>query len=245
MTFRNCLGVDSYPAPNMLRFSFYFATPKALNCHDLIEFRSHSDSYREASQCRGDKPLMKQLIFPPSSDDSGYLSTNGSQNCFTADYSSSSHRARIATLSSGIPETNRKPQNLQRGNFKGGISEADFKPPNNFENEKNHLKSGNGTVYHEQSSSYRPAVQQKSYLHAAKDIKQSSKLDFIPENNSIVEKKAAGYGKSFYAVLIGNTVRVCNTKVYASLPVCDKYMIKERVPGTNRMRLSLKTTGNR
>lgn len=239
MTFRNCLGVDSYPAPDMLRFSFYFATPKASNCHDLVEFQSHPDSYREASQWRGDKPPMKQLIFPPSSDDSGYLSTNGSQNCFTADYSSSSHCARIATLSSGTLETNRKPQNLQCGNFKGSFSEADFKP---FEND---LKSGNGVVYHEQSSSTGPVIQQKPYLHVAKDIKQSSKLDIIPEKNSTIEKKVAGYGKSFYAVLIGNTVRACNTKVYASLPVYDKYMVKERVPGTNRMKLSLKTTGNR
>jgi len=49
------------------------------------------------------------------------------------------------------------------------------------------------------------------------------------------------YNKSTYMVLIRDNVRVVNTKVYSSLPLHSKYMVKERTPGTNKVKLALKS----
>ena len=56
------------------------------------------------------------------------------------------------------------------------------------------------------------------------------------------------YKKLTYAVLVGNTVRTCNTKLYASLPLQNKYMVKQRVQdssGATRIRLVLKSSHER
>ena len=53
------------------------------------------------------------------------------------------------------------------------------------------------------------------------------------------------YKKLSYAVLVGNTVRTCNTKLYASLPLQNKYMVKQRVQdtsGATRIKLILKSS---
>jgi len=49
------------------------------------------------------------------------------------------------------------------------------------------------------------------------------------------------YNKYTYTVLIRDNVRVVNTKVYSSLPLHSKYMVKERVPGTNKVKLAMKS----
>ena len=59
---------------------------------------------------------------------------------------------------------------------------------------------------------------------------------------------ADGYKKLTYAVLVGDTVRTCNTKLYASLPLPDKYMVKQRVQyasGVTRIKLVLKSSHGR
>ena len=56
------------------------------------------------------------------------------------------------------------------------------------------------------------------------------------------------YKKLTYAVLVGDTVRTCNTKLYASLPLQDKYMVKQRVQypsGVTRIKLVLKSSHER
>ena len=56
------------------------------------------------------------------------------------------------------------------------------------------------------------------------------------------------YDKMCYAVLIGSTVRVCNTKLYASLPQQNKYMVKEQMKdqyGATRVKLVLKSSNER
>ena len=53
--------------------------------------------------------------------------------------------------------------------------------------------------------------------------------------------KTPCYNKSTYTVLIRDSVRVVNTKVYSSLPLHSKYMVKERIPGTNKVKLVLKS----
>ena len=49
------------------------------------------------------------------------------------------------------------------------------------------------------------------------------------------------YNKPTYVVLIGDNLRVVNTKVYSSLPLQSKYMVKERITGTNKVKLVLKS----
>ena len=56
-----------------------------------------------------------------------------------------------------------------------------------------------------------------------------------------------GYNKPAYAVLIGNSVKVYNTKTYASLPQSNKFFIKERhrdSSGMTRVKLTLKSAEN-
>ena len=50
------------------------------------------------------------------------------------------------------------------------------------------------------------------------------------------------YNKTTYIVLVRDSVKVVNTKLYASLPVRNKYMVKERIPGTNKVKLVLKSS---
>ena len=52
------------------------------------------------------------------------------------------------------------------------------------------------------------------------------------------------YDKLCYAVLIGDTVKVCNTKLYASLPQQNKYMVKERSKD-HRVKLVLMSSSTR
>ena len=53
-----------------------------------------------------------------------------------------------------------------------------------------------------------------------------------------------GYKKPTYVVLVGDTVRKCNTKLYSSLPLRNKFMVKQRVQdstGATRIKLVLKS----
>lgn len=49
------------------------------------------------------------------------------------------------------------------------------------------------------------------------------------------------YSKSTYAVLIQGSIREVNTKVYSSLPIHSKYLVKERIPGTTKAKLAMKS----
>ena len=62
------------------------------------------------------------------------------------------------------------------------------------------------------------------------------------ETTFVAPSKPQYYSKATYIVLIGDNVKVVNTKLYASLPVRDKYMVKERIPGTNKVKLVLKSS---
>lgn len=57
----------------------------------------------------------------------------------------------------------------------------------------------------------------------------------------------AGYKKPKYPVLIGNTVMFYDTKTFASLPQCCKYMVKVKVKdamGTYKVKLALKSSSD-
>ena len=211
----------------------YFAEPEASCCHDLLRSLSQQDNNAETSEFRGDVPPKKaKNSLSPGVGDSGHLheTTVGSQGYFsgtTADYSSSSYRSKIATFSSGISEAYTKPD-LQRATCKGEAVETDRCPPN-------------AAVYHDQITSIDPN-QQKPHLQIAKHEK------VIKPDKKEERKVVDCYRKTSYAVLIGNTVRVYDTKMYAALPLHNKCMVKERVKdasGNTRVKMSLKTLQSR
>ena len=236
---------------------YYFAYPEATNCQDLLELLSHPDESKETSGFRGDVPPNKTKgPFPPSHDDRDHLldgPTVGSQGYFTAstaDYSSQSYRSKIATFSSGIAEPYTKPPELQCANFKGEDDEADKKLPsaNKGHLQPNLLNIGCNTqtaLYCNQVTQVlSTGTDQRKYDHL-----QGKKHDKTVKSNEKDERKVVEYyKKATYAVLIGNTVRVCNTKLYASLPQCNRCMVKERVKdssGTTRVKLKLMMFDNR
>ena len=235
--------VVNHQAPATSSSPYYFAYPEATNCQDLLGLLSHPNESQETSEFRGDVPSKKTRgPFPPGCDNGGHLleeSTIGSQGYITgsaADYSSQSHRSKIATFSSSIAEPYTKP-GLHRGSFQGEDDEADKKPLN--VNSK-HLEPSLQSLYNNQVIAT-GTDQRKSY--------EAKKHDKTIKANERDERKAVDYyKKATYAVLIGDTVRVCNTKLYASLPLCNKCMVKERVKdssGATRVKLKLKTFDSR
>ena len=69
------------------------------------------------------------------------------------------------------------------------------------------------------------------------------------DENSYTPTTCSGcYKKSTYVVLVGDRLRTCNTKLYASLPLQNKYMVKQRVQdstGATKIKLVLKSTHER
>ena len=65
--------------------------------------------------------------------------------------------------------------------------------------------------------------------------------DHIPTSQIVT-----GYIKPVYPVLVGNSVKVCSTSVFASLPQHDKFLVKERlrdpIAGFTRAKLVLKSS---
>ena len=58
------------------------------------------------------------------------------------------------------------------------------------------------------------------------------------------KKVATAYSKSTYAVLIGDSVKVCSTHNFAALPNHNKFLVKERIQdlsGVTRVKLTLKS----
>ena len=67
-------------------------------------------------------------------------------------------------------------------------------------------------------------------------------------NSYTVTPCSDGYKKPSYVVLVGDTVRRCNTKLCASLPLQNKFMVKQRVQdstGATRIKLVLKSSHER
>jgi len=65
----------------------------------------------------------------------------------------------------------------------------------------------------------------------------ANKLDSIANERKLIDC----YKKTSYA---GNSVRICNTKLYVPLTLCNKYMVKNRVEdasGITGVKLSVKT----
>ena len=250
--FRQCTEVVDHQAIDSAGSSpYHFAEPKASSCHDLVRSLSQQDNKDAGtSKFRGDVP-PKKAKSPLSSgvDDSGHFheaTVGSSQGYFsgtTADYSSNSYRAKIATFSSGISEAYTKPLGLQRATFKGGTDETDrghVQKPWNLDKYAEPVESPNAAVHRDQITSIEPN-QWKPHLQIPHE-------KVIKPDKKEARKVVDCYRKTSYAVLIGNTVRVYDTKMYASLPLHNKCMVKERIKdasGNTRVKMSLKTLKSR
>ena len=65
--------------------------------------------------------------------------------------------------------------------------------------------------------------------------------------NADIIKKDSGYNKLTYPVLVGNTVKVYGTRIFAALPSQSKFMVKERqkdASGVTRVKLALKNSND-
>ena len=249
--YRQCTDVVDHQALCSAGSSpYHFAEPgEASCCHDLLKSLSQQDNNAETSEFRGDVPPKKaKSPLSPGVGDSGHLheTTVGSQGYFsgtTADYSSYSYRSKIATFSSGISEAYTKP-GLQRATFKGGADKTDrghMHKPWNVDKCIEPVESPDAAVHRDQITSIDPN-QQKPHLQIAKHEK------VIKPDEKGERKVVDCYRKTSYAVLIGNTVRVYDTKMYAALPLHNKCMVKERVKdasGNTRVKMSLKTLQSR
>lgn len=164
---------------------------------------------------------------------SGYIAGN------VADYSSNSYRSSIITVRPPISDPYHKPRDLQCANFNGGEYKPDGKLFDEGSLTRKPMPPG-GT--NETSWDYHGIsvnrVAQNSLVTATKDTKTPLKLHGSEETHKV------GFNKPSYPVLIGNNVVVCDTKLFASLPLHDKYMVKERVQGVSgvRAKLLLKST---
>ena len=90
-----------------------------------------------------------------------------------------------------------------------------------------------------QHSSNDLSIQQKIH-QPTKPLSPSS----LPET----KKVSIGYNKSTYAVLIGNSVKVYSTNVFATLPCNNKFLVKERhqdLSGVTRVKLTLQSTAEK
>ena len=200
--------------------------------------------YQAADITRGDRPpkLEKDTTVhqnflsnfdsangEPTVGSSGYISGN------ITDYSSKSYRSSIVTSTPAMSDPYHKPKDLQRAKFHGGNDKSDGKLFNEFFPKKN-LKL---TATNKGNWEYRGASDmQCSIVAAAKESQIFPKLQSTQEN-PIVEKVTVGYTKPSYPVLIGNDVVVYDTKLFASLPLHDKYMVKDRVQGASGVRAKL------
>ena len=239
MLTRQCTEIADYHAPDCISSSpYHFAPPEALNCHDVVRLLSHRDNRTEASEYRGDPPKRAKGHIQSGIDDGVHLneSTVGSQGYYTgstADYSSYSYKSKIATFSSSISEVFIKPK-LKTSKFKGEEDEPD----------KVDRRVAANLVTHHDAHAVGPS-QLKYRLQAAALKHNDTKIKPDKKN----EKKVADcYRKSTYTVLIGDTVKVYDTRNYAILPLRNHYMVKERIKdasGSTRVKMSLRTFQNR
>ena len=229
--------------------------------HDWLTSRlQYLEGFKGTSRFRGDVPPTKSKLsfnhknsnILPSFDDDTNLNEPAiaSQGYFTgstADYSSCSYQSRIATSTSRTSEVHK---HLKCAEFKGGVNEPDKLLDDHEIKHMTCLESNTncGSVLHnDHLTASQPDLQKSDVTKNIKDA--SSRLDNTKEKDSSRKSKSIcpAYNKPFYAVLVGNCVRVYNTQLYASLPFHNKYMVKERVhdaTGNTKIKLTLKSSSS-
>ena len=98
------------------------------------------------------------------------------------------------------------------------------------------------------SNGHPPHHQNSGHYHNHWDDKVSLKKD-KPDDEPLLEPESKSvYNKPTYAVLVGNTVKVYSTNMFASLPDHGKFMVKERqrdASGSTKVKLALKSFTNK
>ena len=117
------------------------------------------------------------------------------------------------------------------------------------------MPSGCSTVNYKTASIYSASMPQTlktvSSLNTGDsiiEIPAEAKSQKAAKNPYTVTPCNNSYKKPSYVVLVGDRVRTCSTKLYASLPLQNKYMVKQRVEdstGTTKIKLVLKSSHER
>ena len=196
--------------------------------------------FKEASGFRGDVPAAKSKQYSkhkniPCFDDSTCL--NGPTIASLT--GSTAHCSYQSTSKSCVSEISKR---LKRAEFKGGAHEPD-KLPDDCKIKQTCLKNHGSALHDNYLTVSQPALQ-RPHVTRKGDTDQC-KLDNKKQSSRKSGNACPAYNKPFYAVLVGNSVRVYNTKLYASLPFYDKYMVKERVrdnTGNTKIKMTLKST---
>ena len=87
------------------------------------------------------------------------------------------------------------------------------------------------------------------YAHytGSKAVQQSYKNSTVVDDLRNVSQRVTGYTKPAYPVLVGNSVKVFPTDVFALLPQHNKFLVKERLHdptvGYARAKLVLRSSG--
>ena len=95
---------------------------------------------------------------------------------------------------------------------------------------------------------YKEALDSSNAFSKGQKIHQPVKPS-TPSKLLVPSKKVAtAYNKSTYAVLIGDSVKVCSTHTFAAFPCHNKFLVKERfqdLSGVTRVKLTLKSAGKK
>ena len=200
--------------------------------------------------CRGDRPPKTNCSFSSlkksenlksfaSSDDGTNFNerafgftTSGYYTANCADYSNASFKSKIVGGGS------------RNVNLAGVESEADNKPqthaacrPHSIDDTPVNVlpkQNNNRVPEHPLPSEHLYDNSQWLTPHVEKEIQK--------DNTKTVKNTSVGYSKSTYVVYIGNAVKVYLTQLFACLPRHNAFLVKERVKGTNRVKLVMKTT---
>ena len=233
-----------------------------LDSNEIIRNNLHPKLITHAQTDRGDKPLVSTLnsgssfssLKKPiissnlrsftSTDDGSSLNetTVGVSSGYysgTSDYSQSSYKAKIAGAGSSP---------LERSNLAGVHSEVDRVPYRKIDEQMpdinpDKLAKGNELDTQLKHRDYTIA-QSKHNNHDRhvptkhQHIQKPQTFSTTETANKVAKPNKTGYNKSTYTVLVGNCVKVYSTK-FSSLPHHNKFMVKERIKETNKVKLIL------
>ena len=139
---------------------------------------------------------------------------------------------------------------LYTSNLSGVPSEQDRATSISSSRQASYTKSCSKAINHVLSSSTCNNGFNGDYSISAKNIKAvATASQALSSNGGITSISVEETGhKQSYTVLIGNSVRPVNTKLYASLPLQNKFMVKQQeqnVYGSTIVRLVLKSSHER
>ena len=200
--------------------------------------------------CRGDRPPKTDHCFSSlkksenlksfaSSDDGTNfnerafgLATSGYYTESRADYSNASFKSKIVAGSS------------RNVNLAGVESEADNKPQMHAVSRLQNVDDTPVNVLPKQNNNHVPEhlLPSEQLYDNSQWLTPHVEKETQKDSAKTVKNTSGGYSKATYVVYIGNAVKVYLTQLFACLPRHNAFLVKERVKGTNRVKLVMKTT---